>query len=46
MVAFVMEGKRVRFDINLAAAENAKITLNSQLLRLARSVRKKEAPNR
>ena len=41
MVAFVMEGKRVRFDVNLGATERAGITLNSQLLRLARSVRKK-----
>jgi hypothetical protein len=38
MVAFTSEDKKVRFAVNLAAAEAAKLRLSSQLLRLAVSV--------
>jgi hypothetical protein len=38
MVAFTSEDKRVRFAINLAAVEAAKLTVSSQLLRIAASV--------
>src|SRR5258708_1980448 len=32
MVQFVLEGKRVRFEVNLTAAQNAGMTLRSELL--------------
>lgn len=38
MVAFTSEDRKVRFVVNLAAAEAAKLRLSSQLLRLAVSV--------
>lgn len=40
MIGFVLEGNRVRFDVNLASAQNAKLTLSSELLRVATAVRK------
>ena len=40
MVAFVLENRRVRFDINQTAAENAGLKLSSKLLSVARSVEK------
>jgi hypothetical protein len=33
-----MDEQRVAFDIDIAAARNARLTLSSKLLRLARSV--------
>jgi hypothetical protein len=38
MVAFTMENRKVRFAINLAAAEAAKLRLGAQLLRIATTV--------
>jgi len=38
MIAFVVENRRVRFEINQAAAENAGIKLSSRLLNVAKSV--------
>jgi hypothetical protein len=38
MIRFVLEQNRVRFDINLAAAERSRLKLSSKLLRLARTV--------
>lgn len=38
MIRFVLDQNRVRFEINLAAAEAGGLKLSSQLLRLARSV--------
>jgi hypothetical protein len=38
MITLAMDGNRVVFDIDTRAARNAKITLSSKLLRLARSV--------
>jgi len=43
MVQFVLDGSRVRFEINLASAERAGLTLSSELLKLAVNVRKNSA---
>lgn len=40
MVGFVIDDRRVRFDINLKAATNAGLKLSSKLLAVARSVEK------
>lgn len=40
MIQFVLEGDRVRFEINLVNAENAKLTLSSELLKVAASVKR------
>ncbi len=40
MVQFVLDGNRVRFEVNLAAAEKAGLTLSSELLKVATNVRK------
>jgi len=39
-IAFVVENRRVRFDINLTAAGNAALKVSSKLLNVARSVEK------
>lgn len=44
MVEFVLQDNRVRFEVNLTAAEQAGLTLSSQLLKLAVSVRKSPQP--
>jgi hypothetical protein len=40
MINFVVIDNRVRFEINLRSAERARLTLNSQLLRLSRNILK------
>lgn len=40
IIAFVIQDRRVRFDIDQAAAAKAKITLSSRLMNVARSVEK------
>jgi hypothetical protein len=40
MIQFVTEGNRVRFTVNLTAAEKAGLTLSSELLKVATNVRK------
>jgi hypothetical protein len=40
MIAFTSEDKKVRFIVNLAAADAAKVRLSSQLIRVAASVEK------
>lgn len=40
MIGFVIENRRVRFDINQAAAEKADLKLSSKLMSVARSVEK------
>lgn len=40
MIQFVTEGNRVRFAVNLTAAEKAGLTLSSELLKVATNVRK------
>jgi hypothetical protein len=40
MVQFVLEGDRVRFEVNSATAERAGLTLSSELLKVATNVRR------
>jgi hypothetical protein len=40
MIGFILEGNRVRFDVNLDSAQGAGLTLSSELLRVATNVRK------
>ncbi len=40
MIQFVLEGNRVRFEINLAAARRAGLTLSSELLKVAVAIRR------
>jgi hypothetical protein len=40
MIAFVIENRRVRFDVNLGAASRARLQISSRLLSVARSVEK------
>lgn len=39
MIQFVLDGNRVRFEINLAAAQRARLNLSAQLLKVAVAVR-------
>ncbi|MBL8214774.1 MAG: YfiR family protein [Bryobacterales bacterium] len=39
MIAFVMENRRVRFDINMAAVRQGGVRLSSRLLQVARMVK-------
>jgi hypothetical protein len=40
MIQFVLEGNRVRFEVNLAAAKKAGLNLSSELLKVAAAVRR------
>ena len=40
MIQFVLEGNRVRFEVNLNATQKAGLTLSSELLKVATSVRR------
>ena len=40
MIQFVVSGNRVRFEINLAAAQRAGLTLSSELLKVAVAIRR------
>lgn len=40
IVQFVLDGNRVRFEINLAAAQRAGLTLSSELLKVAAAIRR------
>src|SRR6266852_8070705 len=42
MIQFVLEGDKVRFEINLTKAETAKLTMSSELLKVATVVRKND----
>jgi hypothetical protein len=44
MIQFVLEGKRVRFEVNLTACQNAGLSLSSELLKVATTVRRKPLP--
>ena len=44
MIQFVLEGDRIRFEINLANAESAKLVLSSELLKVAANVRRNSRP--
>jgi hypothetical protein len=39
MIRFVLDGARVRFEVNLTSARAAGLTLSSDLLRVATAVR-------
>ncbi|MGH9545236.1 MAG: YfiR family protein [Terriglobales bacterium] len=40
MIQFVLEGKKVRFEVNLTAVQRAGLTLSSELLKVATAVRR------
>jgi hypothetical protein len=40
MIQFLLEGNRVRFEVNLSAAQRAGLTLSSELLKIATTVRR------
>jgi hypothetical protein len=40
MIQFVLEGDRVRFEINLTSAESARLILSSELLKVAANVKR------
>ena len=40
MIQFVLEGKKVRFEVNLTAVQRAGLTLSSELLKVATIVRR------
>jgi hypothetical protein len=40
MVQFLVDGNRVRFEVNAAIAERAGLTLSSELLKVAVNVRR------
>lgn len=42
VIGFFLEGNRVRFEVNVDAAERSRLRLNSKLLRLARVIRESE----
>jgi hypothetical protein len=44
MIQFVLEGKNVRFEVNLTAAQRAGLTLSSELLKVATAVRRNPQP--
>jgi len=44
MIGFVMENKRVRFDINQGSAQASGLKISSELLKLAKSVKDAPAP--
>jgi uncharacterized protein DUF4154 len=44
MIQFVLEGKNVRFEVNLSAAQRAGLTLSSELLKVATVVRRNPQP--
>jgi hypothetical protein len=44
MIQFVLEGSKVRFEINLASAEAARLTVSAELLKVAATVRKNGQP--
>ena len=44
VINFIMENKKVRFEINIPAAKRAEIEIRSQLLRLAKRIIKEDTP--
>jgi YfiR/HmsC-like len=46
MIEFVTDDKRVRFEVNLTAAQRAGLTLSSELLKVATVIRTNENPGR
>lgn len=44
MIQFVLDGDKIRFEINLSKAEASRLTLSSELLKVATAVRRDEGP--
>jgi hypothetical protein len=44
MIQFVLEGNRIRFEVNLTATQSAGLTLSSELLKVATVVRESPRP--
>jgi hypothetical protein len=44
MIQFVLEGKKIRFEVNLTAVQHAGLTLSSELLKVATTVRRNSSP--
>jgi hypothetical protein len=44
MIQFVLVGDRIRFEVNLASAEDAGLSLSSELLKVATTVRRASQP--
>jgi hypothetical protein len=44
MIQFLLEGDRVRFEINLESTESARLVLSSELLKVAASVKRNGRP--
>jgi hypothetical protein len=44
MIEFVLEGSKIRFEVNLASAEGAGLSLSSELLKVATTVRRNSVP--
>jgi YfiR/HmsC-like len=44
MIEFVLQGNKIRFDVNLGAAQQAGLNLSSQLLKVASNVRRDARP--
>jgi hypothetical protein len=44
MIQFVLDGNKIRFEVNLASAEDAGLSLSSELLKVAIAVRKNPQP--
>ena len=44
MIQFVTAGNKIRFEVNLASAQEAGLTLSSDLLKVAATVRKTSQP--
>jgi len=44
MIQFVLEGGRVRFAVNLTSTERARLTLSSELLKVATAVKRNASP--
>jgi len=44
MIQFVMDGNKIRFEVNLTSAQDAGLTLSSDLLKVATAVRKLSQP--
>jgi hypothetical protein len=40
MIQFVLQGNKVRFEINLAAAQRASLSVSSELLKVATAIRR------
>jgi hypothetical protein len=44
MIEFVLDGNKIRFEVNLASAEGAGLSLSSELLKVATIVRRNSQP--